>query len=164
MESGRLKIIGPISSIVIGPSAVVQIRPGQPVLVVPGSALLIQPKRGETTLIQPKQPLSVIPPQRGAWDERGWTKQTAAGQENYEGYFLAGARKFRGRITSSDRGRNISIYIHDPPHEIKEHPRGGCFQLVSDGWFRLHWSRPARNVDDAILYMEKVLDESLHDS
>jgi hypothetical protein len=56
----------------------------------------------------------------------------------------------------------VTAYIADPPPEIRRHPHGACFQLYRDPWFQLHWSRPARNPDDAILYMERVLDESIN--
>lgn len=148
--------------VVVGPRAkVVMIRPDQPIVVKPTPAISVQPKSMEVISVRPQMATTVIPPERGAWDDRGWIRKTIRGRETYEGYYLVGKRRFHGRIEASNRGRNITAYILNPPREVKNHPHGACFQLVGDGWFHLHWSNPARNVDDAILYMERILDESL---
>ncbi|MEP6708366.1 MAG: hypothetical protein ABJC05_12645 [Pyrinomonadaceae bacterium] len=108
----------------------------------------------------------IEPPRRGAWDERGWTRRTNNGQEIYEGSYQLVERRtgrprfFDGRITIHHR--QVTAYIADPPAEIKRHPHGPCFQLHHAPWFQLHWRHPAQNPDDAILYMERVLDESLN--
>jgi hypothetical protein len=34
--------------------------------------------------------------------------------------------------------------------------------LLQAPWFQLNWHRGANNVDDAILYLEKVLDEAVN--
>ena len=60
------------------------------------------------------------------------------------------------------RNGQISAYIHNPPREIKRHPHHACFQQVGigTGWFHLHWRRAPKDVDGAILYMERILNES----
>lgn len=150
---------------VIKPTAeIITVRPiqWQTIVIKPASAVVIQPNAVEVITVQPSRTATVTPPERGAWDERGWIKHSTGGREIYEGYYAVGTRRFRGRIeVRGKRGRNVTAYIDNPPREIKSHPHGACFQLVRDGWFILHWARPARNVDDAILYMERVLDESL---
>ena len=106
--------------------------------------------------------MAVKVPERGAWDERGWTRKVNNHHETYEGYYLVRGRQFRGRVEARDRRREVAAYIYNPPPEIKRHAHHACLQQVGNGWFILHWARPARNVDDAILYMERVLDESLN--
>ncbi|MGI8640422.1 MAG: hypothetical protein ACR2MG_10825 [Pyrinomonadaceae bacterium] len=165
MENEKpITIISPSQPIVVKRAAeIITVRPiqRQAVVVKPASVVVIQPKAVDVITVQPLRAVTVTPPERGAWDERGWTRTLRGGRETYEGYYVVGMRRFRGRIEASNRGRGVMAYIYNPPREIKHHPHGACFQLVSDNWFHLHWSRPARNVDDAILYMERVLDESI---
>jgi hypothetical protein len=33
---------------------------------------------------------------------------------------------------------------------------------VDGAWFHVNWRQPARNADEAILYLEKVLDEAIN--
>lgn len=160
-----ITVIIPSQPIVIQPKAeVITVRPmqRQTVVVKPPSAITIEPQVVDVVTVNPAQQVTVTPPQRGAWDERGWTRSSNGGRETFEGYYTVGRRRFPGRIETRNRGRNVTAYIYNPPREIKHHPHGACFQLVSNDWFHLHWARPARNVDDAILYMERVLDESLN--
>ncbi len=166
----QIVVIKPGQPVVIKPSAeTITIRPtANPIVIKPTQSVVIQPKTTEIISVQPSASVTVKPPQRGAWDERGWTRRTERGHEIYEGVYQVihkrrgETRRFRGRVQVGGWGKNISIYIYDPPPEVKRHKHGPCFQLMRDGWFHLHWSRPARNVDDAILYMERVLDESLN--
>lgn len=166
MENRKPTIVINLSQpIVVKPAAeTITVRPmqRQAIVVKPSSVIVIQPKTVDVITVQPSQTLTVTPPERGAWDERGWTQTSDGGHVTYQGYFSVGTRQFRGRIEARNRGRDITVYIYNPPREIKHHPHGACFQLVGDDWFILHWARPARNVDDAILYLERVLDESLN--
>lgn len=161
-----MTVISPSQPVVVVPRLeVVTIRSVQreTVVIKPASVVVVQPLSVEAVTIQPSRAVQVTPPERGAWDERGWTRRANGRSEIYEGYYAVGTRRFRGRIeVRGNRGRNVTACIDNPPPEIKHHPHGACFQLVRDGWFILHWARPARNVDDAILYMERVLDESLN--
>ncbi|REJ76319.1 MAG: hypothetical protein DWQ47_11970 [Acidobacteria bacterium] len=144
-----------------GDAVVIPPSSGEPVRIKPTEAIVVSAAPATSTRIAVAKPVTVKPPRRGAWDERGWTKQADGRNEVYEGFFVAGGNRFQGRIETARRSRQISVYIRNPPPEIKRHRKGPCFQLLKNGWFRLHWTRPARNVDDAILYMERILDESL---
>lgn len=159
-------IIEPSQPTVIRPAAtpaeIITIRPAQIITVSPTSAVVIEPRQVQTVQIAPSVAVTVAPPRRGAWDERGWTRREESRTQIYEGFYQVGDRQFRGRIETTNGGRNITAFICDPPPEIRRHAHGACFQLIENDWFLLHWARPARNVDDAILYMEKVLDESLN--
>lgn len=151
-------------TIVIKPSQLIVIKPSitkQPIRIKVSKSVAIKPSGINTVKITPSKTAYVKPPQRGAWDERGWTKQMVGKNETYSGFYQVGNRKYQGRIEIGRWAKGIRMYIHNPPPQIKKHKHGACFQLVKDGWFVLHWSKAARNVDDAILYMEKVLDESL---
>lgn len=165
MENEKsITIVNPSRPVVIKPNAkIVMVRPIlQPTVIRPSSVVAILPGPTDVIMIQPSRTVTVTLPERGAWDERGWIKHSNGGREIYEGYYAVGTRRYHGRIeVRGRRGRNVSAYIYNPPPEIKHHPHGACFQLIGDGWFILHWARPARNIDDAILYMERVLDESL---
>lgn len=170
-ETNTKIVIAPSNPIMITPSEPIRITPSasNPIVVKPSNTVVITPEKRESIKVSPSVAVTIKPPDRGAWDERGWTKRNENGTETFEGFFQVNHRKrcqllrFRGRIQISGwSGQKISIYILNPPPEVKSHRHGPCFQLLRDGWFNLHWSRPARNVDDAILYMEKVLDESLN--
>jgi hypothetical protein len=179
VSTSRAVIIGPgVSEIVmvqpkpptlVSPARAVQITPVAPAVVVRVSApppFVIQPSPAANVTIHPTRAISIQPPQRGAWDERGWTRRTNQGQDIYEGSYQVMERRsgrqrsFDGRIAVNQG--HITAYISDPPAEIKKHRHGPCFQLHRVPWFQLHWNRPAQNPDDAILYMERVLDESLN--
>lgn len=148
----------------IRPSNPILIKPDSQVVVVrPSSVMQIVPNAAPAVRIAPARTATIRPPDRGAWDERGWTKRHARGLEIYEGGYQVGTRRFTGRIEVERRGQ-ISAFIHNPPKEIRRHRHRACFQQVGigTGWFRLHWSRSPQNVDEAILYFERVLDESFN--
>ncbi len=151
--SGPQVTIRPSTVIQVGPRITIEIRPVTTATVVPTTAIPILPTIAAT----------VQPPERGAWDERGWTRRSDAGSEIYEGQYQVGDRRFRGRIEVG-RGNRITAYIHEPPHEIRRHRHHACFQQhgIGTGWFILHWQRSPRNVDEALLYFEQILDESIN--
>ena len=136
-----------------GPAVV--IGPSEPILVRPGFQSFFQ--------IGPAAATQVEPQPRGLWDERGWAVRTRGAQSIYEGHYRVIQRRsrqtlrFAGRIQES--GQGILMYIANPPPEIQGHPKGPCFSPEGLPWFRLHWHHPAHNVDDAILYMERILSE-----
>jgi len=124
---------------------------------------LIQPN---SQIIGPKPSARVEAPARFAWDEKRWTLST-------DGDDI----QVTGRYRVLDRSRNqwrefdgyllqqagvISAYIADPPVEIRSHRHGPCLQLVQSPWFRLHWHRQPKDLDGALLYMERMLDESFN--
>ncbi len=145
--SGRAEspVIGPAVRrvLVVGPA-----RAAAPTKTLPGPAPVVQA------------------PPRGAWDERGWQHWRERGGTVYAGYYrlldrrLVQQRRFPGRVIIA--GKQVQAYIADPPPEIGRHPKGPCFQLTSGRWFRVHWHRPAENVDEAILYIERILDEAIN--
>jgi len=151
----------PVPALVIGPS--------EPILVRPSATgtFVIGPSHEPPVLVAPPQALTVEPPQRAAWDDRGWVKKSENGQEIYEGnYQIADQRsgqmrRFRGVIVVN-RGE-VLPYIADPPAELRRHPKHPCFQLFRAPWFKMHWERAAGNVDDAILYIQRVLDEAINE-
>ena len=122
------------------------VGPAQPVQVGPTHALVVD----------------AIP--RGAWDEKGWNRTTLHGKQVYTGYYDVKRRgrpvQYAGRVV--EEHNTFVAYVADPPREIKRHPKGPCFRLIKAPWFRVEWRRPARNPDDAILYVQKVLDEALN--
>lgn len=170
-ETNSKIVIAASNPIRITPSKPIRITPNvsNPIVIQPTNTFVITPEKREAIKIIPSVAVTIKPPDRGAWDERGWTRRNDGGTETFEGFYQVHHRRreqvlrFRGRIQVSGwSSQKISVYILNPPPEVKNHRHGPCFQLLRDGWFNLHWSRPAKNVDDAILYMEKVLDESLN--
>jgi len=155
---------------VVGPSEEPHliIGPPEPILVGPSrqEGLVVGPSAEPTVIIGLSKPLIVEPPPRGAWDDRGWTMHSENSHKVYEGFYqvtnrrTGQPRRFRGRVVANHR--EVVPYIADPPAEIRRHPKGPCFKPVNAPWFRVDWHRPAQNADDAILYVEKVLDEALN--
>jgi hypothetical protein len=166
-----LMVIGPTEDFEPGASAgrAFVIGPSEPIVVAPSATdtLVIGPSCEPPVLVAPPQALTVDPPQRAAWDDRGWLKKSENGQEVYEGnYQIADqrsgqTRRFRGVIVVN-RGE-VLPYIADPPAELQRHPKHPCFQLFRAPWFKIHWERAAGNVDDAILYIQRVLDEAINE-
>jgi hypothetical protein len=116
--------------------------------------------------IGPSSQVTVAPPPRQAWDEYRWRKVVEGDRTFYIGRFSVydqrrrGLREWNGRIVT--RGREIALYIEDPPPEIKRHPHAACLQLLEGDWFHLHFATPPKKVDHALLYMQRMLDESLN--
>ncbi len=140
-------LITPARPITIRPSeAIIAIHPSSPVVQVrPATVIPIRPVL--LVPITPARSETVRPPNRGAWDERGWIRTRNGNNEIYEGEYQVGGRRF-----------------NNPPRAIRRHRHHACFQQVGlgTGWYLLHWSRSPRNVDEAILYFEQVLDESIN--
>jgi hypothetical protein len=114
-----------------------------------------------------RQPNLVIRPERrGVWKEQGWRQTRQGSQEIYDGFFQVMNRhtrqtlRYNGRIIA-ERG-DFRTYIADPPTGIKNHPKGPCFFAETPPWFHLHWHHAPENVDEAILYMEKILAEVIN--
>jgi len=118
-------------------------------------------------VIGPTPDIVVEAPPRQAWDEKRWEVERRQGHR-----VLSGSYRVRDRRTGTWRefpgqlveypGHEIATYIADPPPEVRLHPHGACLQLIQAPWFRLHWNRAPRTLDDALLYMERLLDEALN--
>lgn len=118
------------------------------------------------TVIRARPQVVVEAPARFAWDEKRWHKRPTPDGLELSGVFRAfdrlrqQRRAFSGRLVQ--RGPRVTLYIADPPPEIRAHPHGACLQLVEAPWFLLHWQRAPETLDHAILYMERMLDETLN--
>jgi hypothetical protein len=160
-------LVGPAEAELIGPVPAEAEGAAAGWLVIgPSAATIISPSSAAVERIEPSEVEQVVPPPRPAWDDRGWSLRRENGQQVYEGFFQVKQRqrgqplRYAGRIIQ-ERGQ-AAAYIADPPPEIKKHPKGPCFMLVQAPWFRVNWYHAAGNVDDAILYVEKVLDEAVN--
>lgn len=117
-------------------------------------------------VIGPAPDVTVQAPPRYAWDEKGWEQFSQGHDVHYSGryrvydYRQGKWRAFDGRLVQS--GARITAYCADPPVEIKGHPKGPCFMLTQSPWFRIHWRRQPGSVDEALIYVERLLDECLN--
>jgi hypothetical protein len=117
-------------------------------------------------VIGPTPSATVAPPARLAWDEKRWEQHGSGDRVEVAGQYRVFDhrrhmwRAFDGRLVQ--QGRSIATYIADPPVEVKQHRHGACLQLVEAPWFLLHWNRPPHTWDDGLLYMERMLDESIN--
>lgn len=117
------------------------------------------------TVIGPAPPITVAPSPRFAWDEKHWRRIQDGQATHYVGQYRVGQpaggwREFGGRLVEGPSG--IKAYVADPPPEIRSHPKGPCFQLVRAPWFQVHWRRTPATVDEALLYVERLLTECLN--
>ncbi|MGC8959360.1 MAG: hypothetical protein ACP5OO_06180 [Chloroflexia bacterium] len=154
--------IGPTEPIVVGPGT---FHPGDTRAIQENRCRGESTRRGPPLVIEPSRPLAIGPRPRDAWEEQGWTRRRKDGTWVYEGYYrvwdrYGRQRRFPGQIIM--RSGEVCPYIADPPAELRTHPKGPCFMLTQAPWFRVHWHRPARNADEAILYIEQVLAEALN--
>ncbi len=117
-------------------------------------------------VIGPKPAATVVPPPRFAWDEKRWQRRASnAGMELVGQYRVFDRKRQRWRTFDGQivqQGTTIATYIAHPPVELSHHRHAACLQLVEAPWFRLHWDRIPRTLDDALLYMERMLDESIN--
>ena len=156
-------VIKSMEPIRISSTPAVVVRPSaEPPRILQMSVTRIERNDGVPN-ISPLQVPTLRPPNRCAWEEMGWIVRVERGCEVYEGQYRSGPRRFDGRV-QIDRNKRIAAFIYNPPHEIKSHPKGPCFQQagVGTGWFLLHWQRAPSNIDDSILYMQRILDEALN--
>lgn len=120
----------------------------------------------QTVVVGPKPTTTIVPPPRQAWDEKRWHRFMNAGKAEMVGAYRIFDRRrrtwrqFDGRIIQQQY--EFATYIADPPPEVKHHQHGHCLQLIRTPWFRLHWNRPPKTVDDALLYVERLLDEAIN--
>lgn len=161
-----IDIIGPEAITLAAPQERIIVGPGaRPIHVGPVEPIVIERSRTVVTAA-PGRIVTIEPPQRGAWDEKGWVLTKKGERRIYDGQYevvqrrVGLRRQFPGRVAVS--ANETIAYIAGPPAEIKHHPKGPCFMRFNDTWFRVNWHRAAKNVDDAILYVEKVLDEAIN--
>jgi len=140
----------------------------------PHLVVTIQPSSPEVQTLRPNPAQTVTPsitrnldrPKRAAWDDRGWTRQTEDRRTIYMGFYQVEDRKrgerrrFAGRIEQT-RWQLIP-YIASPPAEVQKHPKWACFTPSNNPWYRIHWFRSPKNIEDCILYIERILDESIN--
>ncbi len=118
-------------------------------------------------VIGPQPQVTVAPPPRFAWDQKGWSRALDGDTWRYQGTYRVYDfrrrewRTFNGCLLE---GRGvITAFCADPPTEIKSHPKGPCFMLAKAPWFRVNWHRAPTSVDEALIYVERLLDECLND-
>ena len=97
-----------------------------------------------------------------------WTVREFHGFQMWEGNFVVFSGE--GKIILSvaavmmvREGEAIHVYIRNPPESLKNHEHGSCFQLAEpkSDWLRLHWEKPAMNLDAARSYVEGLLEECI---
>lgn len=156
-DDGGGRSRAPSSPVVARPVVRVTVGPAAPAPIV------VAPPAARPVVVRlPPIVVSEVP--RAAWDAKGWERRTAPRGATYTGAYEVARRggpilRFAGRI--EQRGERIDAYVADPPESIRRHPKGQCFALIEDGLFKVHWHRAPRNVDNAILYVERVLAEAL---
>ncbi|MBI4287612.1 MAG: hypothetical protein HY671_04175 [Chloroflexi bacterium] len=117
------------------------------------------------SIIQPTH-MQIEPASLPIWQEKGWDRVQLDGGWLYRGRYYIHDRaqqKWRwwpGLIRVHNR--TVESLIENPPPEVRLHPKGPCFMLFRDDWFRVNWCKHPRNAEEAILYIERVLSESVN--
>jgi hypothetical protein len=88
------------------------------------------------------------------WQTLGWIQQGKA----YKGFYRTVYGSYKGHIV--DRKENFEIFILDPPEEVKLHPKWSCFTHAGDNWFFINQKKFAKDVDGAIVGVQKIIEES----
>lgn len=91
---------------------------------------------------------------RAFWEKLGWARTG----HTYQGYYRTRFGSFRGYIAR--QGKMFGVYIFDPPQEVKLHPKWACFVYAGDKWFYVNQSRLAKDVDGAIIGVQRIIEES----
>lgn len=105
-----------------------------------------------------RQPVRCVRSYRGTkyWQEQGWRLNGHL----MEGYYRTLYRSFKGRIELFDSGDHL-YFIHDPPSQLRQHSHWACFVQRGNGWYWVHFSIKAKNVDTGIITIEKILCQAL---
>lgn len=91
------------------------------------------------------------------WQEKGWTRENDG---TYCGLFEVPNRgKWSGEIQFAG-SRLKAIYIYDPPQVVRRHSKWTCFAHCGNGWYTIHMHKLPRNADEAILNVERILNEA----
>ena len=118
------------------------------------------------TRITPVAPITLAPPKRPVWDELGWTMKQEGAQTVYTGQYhtlnttTRQPQTFDGRVVVN--GDHIQAWVSNPPPGLNQHAKSSCFARNRDDWFTVNWATPPTNADDAILYVQRVMDESVN--
>ena len=103
-------------------------------------------------------PLRVPAHAEGLWAEKGWQH---IGRD-YVGQWVAGGRRWPGRIEQSYPG-GFGAYIWHPPLDaLEHHPHRPCFRPCGpDGQHEIHFRATPQSVDHLITNVEVVLSEAV---
>lgn len=95
--------------------------------------------------------------------DKTWTGERHETYTVYEGYF-GGANypAIWGRIVEHDR-LPTEVYVWNPPDSLRrDHIHGSCWQQLwpNEKWFKLHWTKPARDFTTCLLYVNNMIREA----
>ncbi len=94
---------------------------------------------------------------------KGWSWKSEHKKLIYDGFYDLGYKKIQGKIEVtilSGNKRFVKAWIFNPP--ASKHPKRGCLHHIGQGWFGVHWAAAPTTAIDAVLYLEKLLDEMEH--
>jgi hypothetical protein len=146
----KLSIIGPPTTVTIGP----------------GENGATSKAISSQYVIKPAAHPTVAPHPRPYWDERGWTRRRVNGYWAYRGSSQVFEertgewRTFTGQVF--EETDKAVPHIDRLPPQVKRHPKWVCFHRKRDGSYYLDWRTPAADADEAIMYVEDVLCDSIN--
>ena len=89
------------------------------------------------------------------WKERKWNRKN----NNYSGFYRTRYGSYQGNINELAPGF-IKFYIFSPPSCLSRHSHYACFFPRGGNKYEVHFSKKAKNVDEGIMAIEKILAEA----
>ncbi len=101
-------------------------------------------------LVEPEKPIAIARKPTSLWEDKGWQRTG----DTYTGFFSNNRRRWYGEIKWGRNGLR-DCFIFNPPQELSRHEHWCCFSHKGNGKYAVHFSTPPRNVDAAIMNVEK---------
>lgn len=120
-----------------------------------GRAQVIGTRKGLPRALRQKQPSVVVLRKKlPIWQEKRWKRNS----NSYVGYYQVKDGRWFGEVRHPYTGE-IEVFIQRPPASLQKHPHWHCFHYLGNGLHKLHFSQKPRDVDSAILLMERLIRE-----
>lgn len=117
--------------------------------------LTVTPGEGPRDRAQARPRLAVERARLSYLEARGWTREG----KRYRGSFKTKYGEWWGE--AEQVGRELNLFIYDPPKPVRNGPHGACFQThVGNNWWWVHFWKDSADPADEVLAIERALEES----
>lgn len=117
--------------------------------------LLVTPGKGGSDRIQAGPRLTIDRTRLPYLEAKGWTRQG----NRYAGSFKTRHGEWWGEAELV--GKELNLFIYDPPRQVRDGPHGVCFQThVGNNWWWVHFRKESAKPADEVMAIERVLEES----
>ena len=104
-------------------------------------------------------PAEVVRDTTPIWQLRGWKRE--ADRRTYAGPYATKFGTWHGHIRATPDA--MSVYIYDPPQNLRRHPAWHCFHPRESKWWSIHLAQQPvdpSDVNSVIVYVERLIVES----